>query len=1727
MSEPRLSDLVEVAVVDTVVRLDGAGGRLAELVLTGDVVQSLSSVLEAAGQADGNGAGFFVVGPFGSGKSHFLAAAGELLAHPSAADGLDGWDGDLRKLAGAARPAAVVSVPLVEYRSGAALEDVVAERAWAALGRPSPDAGTNRLAAWDAYLGETLAAGHQGVVVLLDELSEFLRAKQGPALTEDLRFLQFLGEWAGSHPVVVLAALQESIEEVANVSQRELARIRDRYRPSLTLSMRHVEDLVRGRLVKLRPEAGPFVERAWTEITAAFPDADITRERFTRCYPLHPDTLTVLEGLRFVLSQQRGVVDFICTRLRQCLDRGYAALVTPDDVFDHFRGRLHERAETARLADTVVPYVERSADELVDAADRELTLRTVKLLCVLAASPLERPRTAAELAYLLLARMSDLDPSANPRYLEHAVLLPLVERGAYVVADPGPPRTYTVEVDADAALVARARVAQARADTAPGDRRLVATLVELGSSAVLPLQLLGEVGVSRREFLWQNTLRAMVIGTARVLETSPDDARAAVDRARATEAEGCLLIGEVELVEWEDASERAATLVRGNDRLAVWMPAALLADEREALLDVHARRQVLDTARREGRADVVEVLKRAADADASVAREILRRCYFDGCVHSPGPPVDLPSLAGLPFERQLPNLADPLLTALHPRHRDIAPAGELVGDRIVRQLLNEVIGVGRLGAAAVARGQLRPLVQGYLVPLGLARLRNDGVILSPDPARSPAVAEALRLVGGGEPVPAAEVVRGLADGPVGLTMAESLLVLNACVQAGLLEAWRGRRRLPEPFAALTGAERLGAGELVEPAVRATVARLAGICGPGPFEPWTAGVQRSAWDYAKAWLEARREDLAQVRSGLERFGEVPALAGADPGPVLDDVGLVGAVVDACPPSLLAADGLRLLVASLDDHEVVVVAARRLGAVARFARDELRRVEECAAYLTHPDLTIPDDDEGLGAAHAAVVGLVRQTLGLAAEDRVAHFSAAYREFRSAYLAAYQAGHDRYYAAVQPSDLDTLRAAPAYRALAALSSIGAIAVPDDRVKVDRLLAGAVPEPCRRRVDVEIGWKPRCACGYALGDKEPILDHESVAALAERGVRQHLAELARPEHQSRLAEASTDLAALGHSELAGDAARLAAMAAASPGEVDADAVASLLQAALAGVVRDVLTGGQLIVTRDLAALREDLIGRRYPKRRLLELLAAWVDPTGEVPPGGFVEVVDSAEATGPGRRVGGATAPVGPGQNGAGDRAPSRASGGRHEQGGTEAFLAARFPGLAALLPERQAADAFWLAAWWAGRPSPPAWLPARLLADPERLQAAADAARGDLTALAELADLDQRVGADSVLGDQMAAALDLGGRAAAEVAEVLVGEALLRYPLRLATEQFVCRMSADWQLASLLDGVDGIAAGHALVAATELAPLVHLIEVARHLAAAERALGAADCRTLVEDVYPVHLAPVPGLLSAADLACASPAVVSPDAVAVVRQGAARLLDDAARRFRAWADQGFPGCLPVWDIGASVVGPLLAAHGRVAVLLVDAMRADVAERVVALVSAALPDRAVHRRWAVVPAPPRTAESLAAMRLGRAVPAGSVPGHPGDAEIPFAHLGYEGTVLVGADRDHRSAELRDLWASGPPLSVAVATGVDERLHRTSVEPAALLDEATVALGRRVVPSLAAIPAGVPLVLLADHGFRENPSWGKGPEGRYVHGGTSLEECVIPIAIFDPSVTPE
>jgi Family of unknown function (DUF6079) len=1701
---PRIAELVEVTAAETVVRLDGTPGRLDELVLTGDVTRSLAAVLEAA--RGPTGAGFLLVGHFGSGKSHFLAALAELLAAPAGARELRGWDAATRELALAARPSLPVTVPLVEYRAEANLEDVVWRRAWQALGRTPAAPGSDRTAAWGELLGAARGAGHAGLLLLVDELSEFLRAKRGPALTEDLRFLQFVGEWARREPVVVVAALQESLEEVASVSERELARIRDRYPVRLGLSMRHVEDLVRGRLVPLRPGAEAEVERAGRRLRAALPGWHVTPERFHACYPLHPDTLTLLDGLRFLFSQQRGVVDFICRQLRGDPAAGIPAwqerpaddLLCPDRVYDHFHARLRERVETARLAETVVPYYERTAPALLeDPADRELALRAVKLLTLVAASPLERRRDARELAGMLLCRVSALDPAANAAYLERSVLEPLARHGVYVVArSEGRAATYEVELEADAGLAAARLVEQERARLQPDDRRVVDMLLDLGGTPALSMGLLRQAGRSRRQVIWQNTLRHVLVTAARLRDMGPperDELLAAMER---TACEAGLVVAEPEPAE-ADLAQRARELAVASPRLAVWVPAALDAGELEFAADLFCRQAVLRQATAEGRGRLLDFLRRSVESDVARAREAMRRCYFQGRLVTAelDPVLDLPALSGLAFDGVLRGIAAPLLHALHPRHREVQPHAELVSDRHVRRLITAALAGPRLTLAAAEREGVRPQVEAYLVPLGVARKRGDAYVLAPDPARSPAVAELLRLLAGG-PRDRADVVAALGAGPVGLSEPEALLLLNAAAQSGIAEATRGRRRVEAPFLSLEEVERVGPGALLAPELRRRLPELGEVVGPGPHEPWDSRLQQASWEHARAWLESRREDAAQVREGMRRLAASPMHADAELGTVPEDLGLLERLLGAVDVQAPPREGLEALLTALEPPEPALAVSARTAAAARFCRDELGAVAAATAYLLDPALAIPESAmyAALREAREEALGLAARALPLAAEERGRDVLEALERARRAYAATYEAEHERFTAAAGPAGAAAVTDSAEYRALALLSGVAAAAVPDDRARVDRALAAAAVPRCPRRVEAELALRPVCGCGFTLGTEPPRLDSARLVATAARGVAQHLGELGRPETRARLEGAAEDLASLGQAEAAADLSRLLQLASA-PERADAVAVAHLAVGPVANVLRQVLRGGQVVVRRDLAALRAELAGRRYPRRRLLELLRAWVDGEEPAEEQAVVEVVDGDEAARPAEPAGG--------------------------HGATAAFLRGRFPTVAAVLPPQRPADTFWLAAWWAGRPNPPAWLPPALLEAPGLAEAASAAAR-EAGAGADLAGLDERVGARTIAGDQLAAALALGAAGPDAVIAALLEERLLRAPVRLAAAELTRRLAGEPALAERVPAgaMDRLAAEHPLVGPAELGPVRAVLAAAGRLDALERRLPGAGPAELVGELYPACHAPVPSLLGEAAAGWPG-AGLAPEALEAFAAAARRRLDEADDRFRAAARADWPGCLRIWEVGEVVVAPLLREHGRVAVLLVDAMRADLWLRLRDRVREALPGRTLVERWAVVPEPTRSAEAVAALYLGRRVSGGELAG-PGDLPRPFAQLGAPSAALMAADADGRGAEVRERWRSGPPLTVAVATGVDERLHRTPVELTALLAESALALERRIVPTLEALPEAVPLVVLADHGFRENRWWGRGSEARYAHGGLSLEESVVPVASLVP-----
>ncbi len=166
-----IEKLVKVRPHPTVVQLAGLNRPEAQWIedvylQTDEVKGHLAALCHAFARETGNGV--FLIGHYGSGKSHFLAFLTRRL-----------------RAGTLVQPAPeVIPLSLLNFRSDNALEDIVGD-AMGLTGREG-----DRRVAWGA-----LAERHpEGLVFILDELSEFLRSKPSPqAFNEDIRFLQFLG----------------------------------------------------------------------------------------------------------------------------------------------------------------------------------------------------------------------------------------------------------------------------------------------------------------------------------------------------------------------------------------------------------------------------------------------------------------------------------------------------------------------------------------------------------------------------------------------------------------------------------------------------------------------------------------------------------------------------------------------------------------------------------------------------------------------------------------------------------------------------------------------------------------------------------------------------------------------------------------------------------------------------------------------------------------------------------------------------------------------------------------------------------------------------------------------------------------------------------------------------------------------------------------------------------------------------------------------------------------------------------------------------------------------------------------------------------------------------------------------------------------------------------------------------------------------------------------------
>ncbi len=448
--------------------------------LTADVENHLASLRKVLGRPEGTGV--FVIGPYGSGKSHFLAFVTR----------------SIRQAELSRQSSIVVPISLLNYPAELALEKIVCE----AL--DIEQASGDRRPAW-ARLHERET---QGVVLVLDELSEFLRSKpDAHRFNEDVRFLQYMGEWAMGNRFWIIAALQEQIEHTGEIERTLYRKIRDRYPLRYLLGPSHLRDLL-GSAVLVRKEGfDAAIAQLEQRVEETLPALRFDEGALRQVYPLHPATIDFLESIRDRFSQARGAVDFVTAQLagkpergiEPFLDQPWGEFVTPERIVHHFRDLLEVQSEFLPIAQRLFPYYEKNLPALFPAPARAaLARRVVDLLILAHLTPDHDGVSAEQAAQWLMVRASRTDPAKNIAIVE-GVLRELRDRGRYVSRDGN---IFRLDLDDDdIAAVERALATEKSELSGCGAALFDRVAPELAKRGIAPFDLPWEEWQSRR-FRW-------------------------------------------------------------------------------------------------------------------------------------------------------------------------------------------------------------------------------------------------------------------------------------------------------------------------------------------------------------------------------------------------------------------------------------------------------------------------------------------------------------------------------------------------------------------------------------------------------------------------------------------------------------------------------------------------------------------------------------------------------------------------------------------------------------------------------------------------------------------------------------------------------------------------------------------------------------------------------------------------------------------------------------------------------------------------------------------------------------------------------------------------------------------------------------------------------------------------------------------------------------------------
>lgn len=1085
---------------------------------------------------------------------------------------------------------------------------------------------------FERAMGAVERAGFGGLVLIIDELSEFFRSKpDARALNEDARTLQLLGELSQTRPVWIIAAVQESIERTGDISQVTFRKIKDRFPVKFVLSTVHIKALISQRLVRRKPGADEALGDIYKYIRKNFASFDHAYEDFLAYYPVHPATISLLDGLGDLFSEHRGIVDFVHSqlagdpgrRIPGILDRPAYELLGPDSIYDHFRHRIAEFSAFNIYSRHIIPHFEQIIEQILDTPDdRELANRLVRILALHAIHPTAAIPPVNRITEWVTCAVWEHDPKMNIRFVAEAILDPLAERSRFLVKHPsesGDPleAVYEISTKEDPAKALRARIERAAAEIPPDDARLLTLpLSMLEESPSWPGVALFHEGLLRL-VNWRRTNRRAWVGFA-----APGREAGLENELREKLVSGdadfavvfTFSVRGAPVKPLPDEADNALAALQ-TEHIAVW-EITIPAEEgpARALREFLAARTVADGLKGTSPAEAPlvgpagEALERLAPAAFKTALD----AFYSGRFSDRRIQAD-PVIQKLKrFDRLIEWAGELILEIRYPGFRDVAPRKVQPSSLTYQRIIDEFVFPGTLSLQkAHARG-LADAIEGLAKPLGLVELRSGSYVFSPDPENHPLLSTVFGLIHAAGNTRTDDVLRALRTGRFGLPSDTARFLLSALAHGGLVTLLKNNRAIPIENLGMTrieNADSIAPGEVIGKHARETLmAQCHFLAPPQGWESFGLRQQREAWQNTlkfRAWA-ARAGELEQNAASLSEYS---AFESFDIESITAKLAEIRALADEIKTSLQAREGLERFLSAWEMSGLRADDIHYLRKFQSFLARHKDRFMHIAHYTRGEAVNAAvSEDADLSVMKRGVEAFLTHPETLIARDDMPSLDRAFDRFRETYVRFYRERHDRFYRQSAGKPLSRF----AGRALALLKQMAAIESLDRPKGLDVFLKSAeAPSTaeCKKNLSEELVGSPVCGCGYMPGQSEADgKPQQDIEPVIERMLAGYIEILGRPEIRDAMAARVSAL----KDARPEDSGRLGNLSALIHGKNPSPAaMLDVMDGHVASEISEALSGRVAMAKRNVGDLVFRLSGRRLGSDQIMEAVREWVADT------------------------------------------------------------------------------------------------------------------------------------------------------------------------------------------------------------------------------------------------------------------------------------------------------------------------------------------------------------------------------------------------------------------------------------------------------------------------------------------------------------------------------------